>query len=287
MKELIKKYSFKDGLPLEFEILDLNKTLNSKRSMMVVPHRPQFYHILWIEKGEGTHYIDFNPVSIEESMIIFVPSNSVNLFDKNGTYQGKSIIFTDSFFCKNQQDMQYLHSSLLFSDLYDIARLKINPVYSDLKVILNAMESELQRKKDDMQYGILHNLLHIFLLQSEREIRQQGFEELKPGIHLDYLLLFKDLLEQKFRQEHSVNKYASELNISDKQLHKATTTLLDKTPKQIIDERIILESKRLLVHSSMAIKEIAYELGYDEPSNFIKYFRKHSGITPSEFRANY
>ncbi|WP_430813596.1 AraC family transcriptional regulator [Carboxylicivirga sp. RSCT41] len=287
MKEPIKKYPFKDGLPLEFEILDLSQTFNDKRSMMVVPHRPQFYHILWIEKGIGTHYIDFNPVRIEDDSVVFVAANSVNRFDQDGIYQGKSIIFTDGFFCKNQQDAQYLRSSLLYSDLYGVARLKLNPAYSELKVLLNAMESEFMREQDDMQYGILHNLLHIFLLQSEREIRQQGFEELKPSIQLDYLVQFKDLLEENFRKERSVNKYASGMGISDKQLHKATTNLLDKTPKQIIDERVILESKRLLVHSSMAVKEIAYELGYEEPSNFIKFFRKHARVTPAEFRESY
>ena len=97
-------------------------------------------------------------------------------------------------------------------------------------------------------------------------------------------MLFKEKLEQNFRKERSVNKYASELSMSDKQLHKACTSVLDKTPKQIIDERVILEAKRLLVHSKQAIKEVAYELGYDEPTNFIKYFRKHTSSSPSEFR---
>jgi len=70
-------------------------------------------------------------------------------------------------------------------------------------------------------------------------------------------------------------------------LHKACTSVLDKTPKQIIDERVVLEAKRLLVYSQQAIKEIAYELGYNEPTNFIKYFRKHAKCTPLEFRDRY
>jgi len=287
MNNSIKKYPFKGGLSLEFEIVDLDDIFKHKKSMLIVPHRAQFYHVIWIERGKGTHYVDFNPINIEDNSIIFVPNNSVNLFDKDGTYKGKSIIFTDSFFCKNQQDLQNLHSSLLYSDLYDVAQLKINPAYSDLKVLLNAMQTEFSREQDAVQYGILHNLLHIFLLQSEREIRRQGFEEIKPSINLDYLMQFKNLLETNFRRERSVNKYTSVLNLSEKQLHKATTKLLDKTPKQLIDERVILESKRLLVHSTMAVKEVAYELGYDEPTNFIKYFRKHTALTPSEFREQY
>ncbi|NOQ28005.1 MAG: helix-turn-helix domain-containing protein [Bacteroidales bacterium] len=287
MKEIIEKYQFKDGLKLEFEILDLEKVLKSKKDMMIVPHRAQFYHILWIEKGKGTHFIDFNPINIEDNTIIFVPHNSVNLYDKNGTYKGKGILFTDNFFCKNKQDLQFLHASILYSDLYNIAKIKVNPAISDLKVFLNAMETEFQKNQDDAQYQILHNMLHIFLLKAEREMRKQGFKELKPSANLDYLILFKDLLEQNFKSEKSVNKYASELSISEKQLHKATTVLLDKTPKQIIDERILLEAKRLLVHSNQSIKEIAYDLGYIEPTNFIKYFRKHTDSTPSEFREQF
>jgi AraC-like DNA-binding protein len=287
MKEIIEKYQFKDGLNLEFEILDLESILKTKKGMMTVPHRAQFYHILWIEKGKGTHFIDFNPINLEDNTIIFVPHNSVNMYDKEGSYQGKSIIFTDSFFCKNKHDIQFLRSSMLFSDLYNVANIKVNPQISDLKIFLNTIETEYQKEPDDAQYHILHNLLHIFLLQAEREMRKQGYEELKPSANLDYLVLFKDLLEQNYKTDKSVNKYASELSISEKQLHKATTALLDKTPKQIIDERVLLEAKRLLVHSNQSIKEIAYELGYDEPTNFIKYFRKHTESTPSEFRELY
>lgn len=255
--------------------------------MMTIPHRAQFYHILWIEKGSGKHLVDFNPIEIEDNSIIFIPHNCVNVFDKNGTYHGKTILFTNNFFCKNNHDLQFLQSSMLFSDLYTIPKLKVSPHNAELRIILNSIETEYKRKPDSAQYEILHNMLHVFLLQAEREMRKQGFEELKPSVSLDYLMLFKDLLEQKFRKDKSVNKYASELSISEKQLHKATTTLLDKTPKQIIDERVLLEAKRLLVHSTQSIKEIAYELGYDEPTNFIKYFRKHTSSTPSEFREKY
>lgn len=287
MKEHIKKYPFKEGLKLGFEILDLSERLETSKGLMTVPHRAQFYHILWIEKGHGTHFIDFNPVPIEDHSILFIPQNCVNKYDINGTYRGKAIVFTDSFFSKNSQDLQFLHASPLFSDLYPIATIKILPQPGDLQVLLTAMETEYQRDADRAQYQILHNMLHIFLLQAERDLRKQGFRELKPSASLDDLVSFKEVLEQHFRTEKTVSKYATDLGLSEKQLHKATTTLLDKTPKQLIDERIILEAKRLLVHSNQPIKEIAYELGYDEPTNFIKYFRKHTGATPSEFRERY
>lgn len=287
MENIIQKYEFKEGLNLEFEILDLREVLSAKKSMMIVPHRAQFYHILWIEKAEGTHYVDFNPIALKDNTIICVPQNSVNMYDKLANYKGKAIVFTDRFFSKTKQDFQYLQSSILFSDLYPVAQFKINPLGSGLNIVLNLMEQEFLKKKDAAHYHVLHNLLHVFLLQLEREMKNQGFEEIRPSVNLDYLMLFKDLLEENFRNEKSVNKYAADLSISEKQLNKACTIILDKKPKQIINERILLEAKRLLVHSNQSIKEIAYHLGYEEPTNFIKNFRKHTEITPSEFRERY
>jgi AraC-like DNA-binding protein len=284
MKESIKKYQFKDGLHHEFEIVDLQKKFNASKAMMTIPHRAQFYHVLFIEKGKGTHYVDFNPITVEDNCLVFIPHNSVNRFDAQGEYAGRGIIFTDNFFCKNQQDMQYLRSSILFSDLYGTAILKLTKQPNEVSSIIGLLEDEAVKEPDALQYHVLHNLLHVFLLQAERALRLQGFQELKPSANRDCLVLFKNLLEQRFLNEKSVQYYAAELSISEKQLHKATTTLIDKTPKQIIDERVLLESKRLLVHSASSIKEIAYQLGYEEPTNFIKYFRKHLQQTPSEFR---
>lgn len=286
MGDSIKKYDFKGGLKLEFEILDLPKllSLEPKREMMIVPHRAQFHHILWIEKGQGTHYVDFKPIPIKDNTVLFISQNSVNMYDKEGTYEGKCIIFTDNFFCKNEQDHKFLHSNMLFSNLYDTAQFKTPTYPSDLSIFLNAMQTEYLRTKDNEQFFILHNMLHIFLLQAEREMHKQGFNKLKSSPSLDILLQFNEMLEKQFRKEKSVKEYAAQLNLSEKQLHKITTSLLDKTPKQHIDERVLLEAKRLLSHSTQSVKEVAYELGYDEPTNFIKYFRKHTDSTPADFR---
>lgn len=284
MENKIKKYEFKPGLKHEFEVFDLDERVKAASEMMAVPHRAQFYQILWIEKGSGTHYVDFKPITIRDNSVVFISVNSVNKFDATFDYSGKAIVFTDSFFCKNQHDFRFLNSSILFSDLYPTANFDTNINGSELRSILNGLETEYIRENDSVQMQILHNMLHVFLLQSEREMLKQGFSALRQGTELDNLLLFKELLENNFRKQRSVKKYAVELNLSEKMLHKATTQLIAKTPKQIIDERILLEAKRLLVHSNLSVKGIAYELGFEEPTNFIKYFRKHTSITPTDFR---
>ncbi len=287
MKDGIKKYQFKHGLNHEFEIVDLALLLSNKAGLVTVPHRAQFYHILYIQQGNATHLVDFKPTTIKNNTILFVPHNSVNMFDPHGQYKGKTILFTNNFFCKNQDDANYLQSSILFSDLYNIASIEIDPHNSGITNTFQLLQTEYNRASDATQHQILHNLLHVFLLQAEREMNKKGFAKLPPSPLLDIVVLFKSALEKQFRHEKLVNKLASQLAITEKQLLKATTTLLDKTPKQLIDERVILEAKRLLVHSHLSIKEIAYDLGFEEPTNFIKYFRKHTSHTPSEFRERY
>nr|WP_246164293.1 helix-turn-helix domain-containing protein [Xanthovirga aplysinae] len=75
--------------------------------------------------------------------------------------------------------------------------------------------------------------------------------------------------------------------ITTKRLNKATSSVLGKSPKEIVGNRIILEAKRLLAYTNESIKEIGFHLGFEEPTNFIKYFRKHCNVTPFEFRENF
>jgi AraC-like DNA-binding protein len=84
-----------------------------------------------------------------------------------------------------------------------------------------------------------------------------------------------------------VSGYALEMNVSEKRLTNATTKTIGKSPKTIIDERVMLEAKRLLIHTNLSMKEIGYDLGFEDPTYFIKYFRKHTNKTPIEFRESY
>ncbi len=130
-------------------------------------------------------------------------------------------------------------------------------------------------------------MLHNFLLLAEREKRKRGFTELEKGANFDYTLLFRDLLENNYTKLKSVNDYAKLIFISEKRLGQATTKVLGKSPKEIINDRILLEAKRLLVHTNSSIKEIGQELGFEDPAYFVRYFKKNTKTTPVEFRKTY
>lgn len=287
MKSDIKKYSFKQGLPQEFELVGIGQLYNDHSDTLTTPHRTGFYHILWFQKGNPTHLVDFNPVKIKPNTILFLNKDTVQRFDKKGGFDGKAILFTDNFFCKTETDTKYLRSSILFNDLFSVSQIQISKTASLFADLFKLMEKELENEKDISQSDILKNLLHNFLLLSERERRKQDFTEIKKGDDLDYVLLFKDLLETNYRKLKQVSNYAKKISVTEKRLNQATSKILDKLPKQMIDERVMLEAKRLLAHTNESVKEIGFDLGFDEPTNFIKYFRKHSHSTPVEFREQF
>ncbi|MDX2046362.1 MAG: helix-turn-helix domain-containing protein [Chitinophagaceae bacterium] len=280
----IKKYDFKTGLPQEFEIVDIAKLYKEFKDTLTTTHRTGFYHIIWFQQGSPTHLVDFNPIKIKPSTLLFLNKDTVQCFDDKSKFGGKAILFTDSFFCKTEADTKFLRSSILFNDLFSVSQIQVKKQSELFADLLQLMRDELQGIKDNSQSDILQNLLHNFLLQAEREKRKQNFIEIKKGADLDFVMLFKDLLETNYKNQKQVNYYAKEITITEKRLNQATTKILGKTPKEIIDDRTMLEAKRILAHTTESVKEIGYDLGFDEPTNFIKYFKKHSKFTPTQFR---
>ena len=186
---------------------------------------------------------------------------------------------------KTKLDAQFLGSTILFNDLLSVSQIEISG--SIIETTIRRLETESRNPKDEYQADIIRNDLRNLLLHSERERKKQGFIELEKDIDLEYALILKDLLENNLVKQKNVGFYANKMNISAKRLNQTTSKIFGKTPKNIIDERIMLESKRLLAHTNESVKEIAYSLGFEEPTNFIKYFKRHMGKTPVEFRENY
>jgi len=280
----IKRYDFKPVLPQEFEVIDIGELYKNSKGTLTTTHRTGFYHILWFQQGSPTHLVDFNPIKIKPNTLIFLNKDIVQRFDNKTKFEAKAIVFTDSFFCKTETDTKFLRNNILFNDLFSVSQIQVDRNTDLFAELLQQMTNELQNVKDNSQADILKNLLHNFLLHSEREKRKQNFIEIKKDANLDYVMLFKDLLEKNYKTQKKVNYYAKEMIISEKRLNQATSKLFGKTPKEIIDDRILLEAKRILAYTKESVKEICYHLGFEEPTNFIKYFKKHSTITPTEFR---
>ena len=284
MPDPIRTYDFKPGLSLEIELVSISAIFREHKSAVIEPHRADFYHIFWFTQGTPVHMVDFIPISIQPNTLLFINKNRVHLFDQSGQYDGWVLLFTDTFFSQTPQDAQFLQNTILFHDLLDIPTLQLDQTQTDLSLVIRQLRDELTAPADAVHQPVLKNLLHNLLLLADRERRRQGFAEIKKGPDLDHTLRFTELVEEQFMALHSVNQYAQQMDITERRLQQAIAKSVGKTPKQLIEDRVLLEAKRLLVHTNQSIKEIGFTLGFEEPTNFSRFFRQQIGQTPAEFR---
>jgi len=288
MADEIKKLKFKRNTDLQIEVVPLQTLTTVSRGHLVTPHRTNFYHIFLFENCQPTHFVDFEPINIQPHSLLFIDKDRVHQFDQLLKYDGSLLIFTEDFFCTTETDTKFLRSTILFNDLADQPTIKLNKTdFEKYTNICKNITEELGLPIDNSKHILLKNLLHNFLLLAEREKRKQGFTDLKKGADLDYTLLFRDLLETNYTKLKGVNDYAKIICISEKRLGQATTKVLGKSPKEFINDRILLEVKRLLVHTNLSIKEIGQDLGFEDPAYFVRYFKKNTETTPVEFRDTY
>lgn len=284
MTNRIKKFQFQSKNELQVEVVDLQNLVRTAPNLLLAPHRTDFYHVFLFEKCQPLHQVDFEPLQIQENSLLFLDKERVHQFDVRLNYEGKILIFTDEFYCIYPQDSSFLKSSNLFNDLFGQYHFPVGDQIAFFLNLCQTIQEELLWEQDELKRELIKNQVHNFLLFAQREKRKQGLQGVRKSADLDYVLQFKDLLELHFKQIKSVSAYAEKLFITEKRLNQATNKLLGKTPKQFIDERILLEAKRMLLHESENVKAIAFNLGFEEPTNFNKYFRKHTGKTPAEFR---
>ncbi|MEI6409914.1 MAG: helix-turn-helix transcriptional regulator [Bacteroidota bacterium] len=285
--KIIHKYNFKTVLPYEIEVKPLNNLHQSNKGLFLQPHRIDFYDVIWFQKGNPVCVVDFKRIEVKPNSLLFINKKQVHYYEAFDDCDGWVLLFTDTFFCKSPLETRFLGNTVLFNDLLNVPYFELNAEDDTLPNLFFAIQKELETNNDDAKYLILQNLLYVFLLQAERMYRKQSMVEIKPGVDLEISMLFRDLLDKHFAQQRNVQFYAAQLNISEKQLQRSTAQIFGKSPKEYINERLVLEAKRLLLHSHANTKEIAFELGFDEPTNFIKYFKKYTQKTPIEFRETY
>ncbi|CAN5885821.1 helix-turn-helix domain-containing protein [soil metagenome] len=284
MADEIKKLKFKQNAPLQIEVVPLDSLTKVNKDHLVTPHRTNFYHVFLFENCQPTHYVDFEKIKIKPYTLLFIDKDRVHQFDQLLNYEGRVIIFTDNFFT----DTKFLRNSILFNNFTEKPTITLSlKDFQRFVAICENITEELTLPNGNLKHIVLKNYLQNFLILAEREKQKQGVTEIKKGADLDYTLLFRDLLETNFTKLKAVNDYASQLFISEKRLGQATSKILGKTPKEIINDRILLEAKRFLVYSHLTIKEIGQDLGFEDPAYFVRYFKKNTETTPVEFRENY
>ena len=144
------------------------------------------------------------------------------------------------------------------------------------------------KNEDASTEEMLRILLKLIILKSTRIWKQQHqLADNNQQSDVQFLRKFSKLVELHYKTHHTVADYAALLFVTPKNLSKKIGLISKSTPNDIIKERIILESKRLLAHTKMTVKEIAYSLNYEDDAYFIRFFTKHAGLSPVSFRKQF
>lgn len=282
----VKSLQFDDTMPIGMEIIPVDQTYVHASDNLLLPHRASFYCILHFQEGRPVHQVDFVPVNIYPGSYLFVGKNRVQLFDQEQPFKARILLFTADFFCSHAADTRFLNRTPLFNT-FDEARQCLLKSTGQLDETWQLLEQEAQLPSDNYTSLLLKNHLANFLLQAEREISKTVKRSAAGSSQEETFYQFRELIEAHFKAQKSLSFYTAQLGLSAKVIARATERITGKTPKQLLDERLLLEAKRLLIHDTEAGKAIGYLLGFTEPTNFIKFFRRHTGFTPAAFRGHY
>lgn len=287
MAKAIRHLDFNPEKRIGFEIIPIDHHAAKSKKNLSAPHRASFYCILRIREGSIIHHVDFTPVRISGVSFLFIGRDAVQFFDQVNAFKAEVLLFTDSFFCRHESDHIFLKSSLLFNPFLHNNRVVPIVALKEMSMLWSQMQEEWKNPKTRFKQEVLQNYLHNLLLIAGREREQGELPVMKADLQKDYVLSFMDLLEMHFREQQPISFYAGYLAITNKVLNNAVKKVRGTTPKQVITDRLVLEAKRLLVYSADNIKSIAFMLGFDEPTNFVKFFKTNTGITPAAFRHNH
>ena len=247
-------------------------------------HLVKFYIIFFVYEGQGSHSIDFTDYKYENGTVLLVRKDQVHKFFRSPNAKGYLLIFTEEFIISHLNRMEALKAMQLFNESLSFPKIEFNDKeeFSDFTVLIKHLESEYNLK-DAFSIGITRSVLHIVITKLFRIKSRNGhFVERKK--YMSQFLAFQQLVEEECFKSRKVQYYAQKLGVSSRTLNNIVNEVIHDSAKAFIDERTIMQMKRLLISTNHSIKEVAYMAGFSDPTNFYKYFKKFTGSTPEAFR---
>lgn len=287
-KDEVSSYKIEEnahsGLELEIHYMPDFFSENGCGSMP--PHIHEFYQIIWFRRGQGTHHVDFVDYPITDNTIFFIAPGQIHAFDGNADFEGVIILFNASFMVDEETSESIFLKYNVFNAYDSLPYCKVSDEEATrLMRLVDEMGSEYSLTGEFAHKDYMKYLVRLFLIRAQRCGRRQEVPTLDVSSTANRTFVrFRQLLEQNFHSVHTVQEYADMLNISSRTLTKYVGQSTYRSPLQMINDRIVLEAKRQLRHTSMSIKEIGYELGFEDPSYFVKFFKRLTGKMPGAFR---
>ena len=271
-----------DFSKLHFELKHLAPYYLKNKEKASKPHRHSFFQIL-LFKNKGNHYIDYEIIKHPANTLILINKNQVHHFCKESSNDGFLFHFNDSFIANFSLEVLSRFMVSIFNEIGDSYIHLSNKESLVIQGFSESIISEISESKDNYTEIVLHQFLAL-LYFIERISKKQNRFVTDTYSDFSIIVKFKQLIVEHIDQTLSVQEFADKLKISTKKLTLITKQHTSLTPGGLIKELKILEAKRMLSNQNISIKEIAYSLGFDQPTYFTKFFKQVTQVTPKQFQ---
>lgn len=247
------------------------------------PHRHDYFTVVIALKANGEHIIDFESYTLEGGQVYFINPGQVHQIIEHEQSIGYAITFSYDFLAHNNISLQFIENLNLFQHFGEAPPLI--PAEKELASIKEWCEKlvVVNSSEQTFKYESLGALLKLILIECNNLCTiAPDSESMTTGSSL--LQQYKSLLNAHYQEWHGVSDYAGALHVSADHLNRVIKQLTGKKAKEHIQNRITLAAKRLIYFSDLSTKELAFELGFSEPANFSAFFKKCTGMSPSEFK---
>ena len=198
-----------------------------------------------------------------------------------------AILFNREFYCIVDHDAEVGCNGILFYGTQDLPVITIPKEQKHKFDLLWEVLLEEFKTKDNIQGEMLQMLLKRLIIICTRLAKEQLIIKELNDSQVETIRQFNFLVDIHFRTKRKVKEYADIMYKSPKTLSNLFATYNQKSPQQIIQERVVLEAKRLLHFTDKQTQEIAFDLGFDDPAHFSRYFKKIAKISPSEYKESH
>jgi AraC-like DNA-binding protein len=238
--------------------------------------------VLWFERGDNRLRIDGKEYGFAPGQIACL--TTFHTVEPLSIGRVRMLRFNRPFFCIVEHDHEVSCKGVLFFGASEVPVVDIPAAELDkFETVWKMFVMELD-SPDDLQLEMLQTILKRYLILITRLYKQQSALHTFDKASVDIVRELNYLVEQHFRTKHTVAEYAQLLHKSPKTISNVFSKISSKTPLQFIQERKMLEARRQLRYSDKSVKEIAYELGFEDIQSFSRFFKAQEHVSPSDFR---
>ncbi|MGD9555436.1 MAG: helix-turn-helix domain-containing protein [Mangrovibacterium sp.] len=243
------------------------------------PHKhDDYFELIYLSEGEGFHRIESRNFKVSPPEFYFLKPGQLHYWQFTSIPKGFVVLFKAGFF----DDLKETAIIGLYRKLSTHFRIQV-PDQRFPEIILNEIMDEYSGNSAHSQH-VIHGLLRaLFARILQWAETQSPINDRLPSLFDN----FQDLLEKETPCLHKVHEFARLLHTTPQNLNAVCRKRSGKTAGTHITEQLLLEARRYILHTENTISEIAYILSFDDPSNFVKFFKRHETLTPIQFRKKY